>query len=103
MCSGLARNLHGDEEALVTGVEVEEAADQPHAVELPGFLLEAADEEHPPIGVKLLLLVEFRHFRGSFGGSPARGGALSRWFAAGNGHLSPRVRAFSSVRRPVPQ
>ena len=74
----LDRHLHANDDGLLTDVEMAKSADQPHAVELPGLLLEPADDEHPPIGVKLLLLVEIGHFRWSFGRRAGRGGALSR-------------------------
>ena len=87
---GLIASLHADDDGLLADIEVTEAADQPHAVELPGFLLEAADEQHVAIGAKLLLLVELGHLCDMLGGRPARGGGLGRWFVAGNGHFSPR-------------
>ncbi len=36
--------------ALLADIEVAEAADQPHAIELAGLFLEAADEKHLAIG-----------------------------------------------------
>src|SRR5258708_16617038 len=62
----LDRHLHADDDGLLTDVEVAEAADQPHAVELPGFLLEAAQHAQPPIGVKRLLLAGFTPFAAIF-------------------------------------
>jgi hypothetical protein len=44
-----------------------EAADQPHAVELAGLFLEAADQEHGAVGFEQLLLIHRRFgFFGSF-------------------------------------
>ena len=40
------RRLDAGDDRLLADVEVAEAADQPHAVHLPGTLLEAADEQH---------------------------------------------------------
>ena len=53
------RHLHADDDGFLADIEVAEAADQAHAVELPGLLLEAADQQHVAVGGKLLLLVEF--------------------------------------------
>ena len=60
------RHLHADDDRLLADIEVAEAADQAHAVELAGLLLEAADEQHVAVGVKLFVLVE--------GGLAGRGG-----------------------------
>ena len=54
-------DLHADDDGFLADIEVAEAADQPHAVHLAGLLLEAADGEHAPIGVEVLLLGEIRH------------------------------------------
>ena len=54
------RHLHADDHRLLADVEVAEAADQPHAVELARLLLEAADEQHVAVGGKLLLAGERR-------------------------------------------
>ncbi len=42
----LQRHLHADDDGFLADIEVAEAADQPHAVHLPGLLLEAADGQH---------------------------------------------------------
>ena len=42
----LQRVLDADRHGLLADVEVAEAADQAHAIELAGLLLEAADQEH---------------------------------------------------------
>jgi hypothetical protein len=52
------RHLHANDDRLLADVEVAEAADQAHAVHLPRLLLEAADQQHLAIGVKLFVLVE---------------------------------------------
>ena len=52
---GLQRRLHADHDGFLADIEVAEAADQAHAVELAGLLLEAADQEH--VGVEFLELV----------------------------------------------
>ena len=51
------RHLHADDDGLLADIEVAEAADQPHAVELAGLLLEAADQQHVAIGLQQLLPV----------------------------------------------
>src|SRR5262249_15488766 len=88
----LDRELHADDDSFLTNVEVAESADQAHAIKLAGLLLEAADQQHTPIGLQLLFLAELGH-RGldrRLCGRSARGGRLGRWFIAGNGHFSPR-------------
>ena len=44
--AGLERVLDADGDRLLADVQVAEAADQAHAVELAGLLLEASDQEH---------------------------------------------------------
>src|SRR5262249_7213460 len=88
---GLDCHLHAEDDRLLPDVKVAEAADQAHAVELPGLFFESSDEEHLAISVKLLLAVEIRRLRRRFDGRPAHRGGLSRWFVGGNGHFSPRV------------
>src|SRR5690606_11895992 len=51
----LRAHLQTDDDALLTDVEMAEAADEAHAVELAGLLFEPADEQHLAIGVQLLL------------------------------------------------
>ena len=51
----LARHLHAGDHGFLADIEMAEAADQAHAVELAGLLLEAADEQHLAIGLELLL------------------------------------------------
>ncbi len=48
----LDAQLHSDHHRFLPDVEVAEAADQPHAVELAGLLLEAADEQHVAVGLQ---------------------------------------------------
>ena len=56
-CVALAdRHLHADDDGFLADIEVAEAADQAHAVQLAGALLEAADEQHLREGVQLLFL-----------------------------------------------
>ena len=54
----LHRHLQADDDRFLADIEMAEAADQAHAVELPGLLLEAADQQHLAIGAELLLLGE---------------------------------------------
>ena len=51
----LACHLHAGDHGLLADIEVAEAADLPHAVELPSLLLETADEQHLAVGIELLL------------------------------------------------
>ena len=41
--------LHADDDGFLADIEMAEAADQPHAVELARLLLEAADQQHVAI------------------------------------------------------
>ena len=55
------RHFRADDDGLLADVEMAEAADDAHAVQLPGLLLEAADEQHLAKGAKLLLARESRN------------------------------------------
>jgi hypothetical protein len=55
-------HLHSDDDRFLADIKVTEAADETHAVELAGLLLEPPDEQHVAIGMELLLLVEIGHF-----------------------------------------
>src|SRR5262249_19677848 len=95
------RQLHADDDRLLADIEVAEAPDQPHAVELSGLLLEASDEQHLAQRRELLLLAEFRYLRRLFRGRPARCSRLGRWSIAGDGHFSPRnERGYRCGGRP---
>ena len=52
----LGRRFDPDDDRLLTDVEVAEPADQTHPVELPGLLLEAADEQHLAIELQQFVL-----------------------------------------------
>ena len=55
----LQRHLHADDHRFLADIKVAEAADEAHAVELAGLLLEAADQQHAAIGGEFLILGEF--------------------------------------------
>ena len=48
------RQLHADDDSFLADVEVAEAADQAHPIELTRLLLEPADQEHLPKGLDFL-------------------------------------------------
>jgi hypothetical protein len=50
----LLGHLHADDDRFLADVEVAEAADEAHAVELARLFLEAADQQHLAIGVEFL-------------------------------------------------
>ena len=50
--SGSFHRLHADGDGFLADVEVAEAADQAHAVELAGPLLEAANQQHRAVGLE---------------------------------------------------
>jgi hypothetical protein len=56
----LQGHLHPDDDGFLADVEMAEAADRTHAVELAGLLLEAADQQHVPQRRQFLRLGEFR-------------------------------------------
>src|SRR6185312_11788275 len=58
LVAAFERHLHTDDDRFLADVEVAEAADQTHAVELARLLLEAADGEHRPVGGELLVFAE---------------------------------------------
>ena len=54
------RHLHADDDGFLADIEVAEAADRAHAVELAGLFLEAPDQQHVAQRLQLLLFCEFR-------------------------------------------
>ncbi len=52
------RHLHAGDDGFLADVEVAEAADEAHAVELAGLFLEAADEKHRAVGCDVFLAGE---------------------------------------------
>ena len=50
-------HLHADHDRLLADIEMAEAADETHAVELRRLLLEAADQQHLAVGMQFLLAV----------------------------------------------
>ena len=81
------RHLHADHHRLLPDIEVAEAADQTHAVHLPGLLLEAANGQHRAVGGKFLVLAEI-------GDRAARRG---RFFLVGGGAFLGRSHGHSSA------
>src|ERR1700684_1086510 len=67
------RHPHPDDDGFLTDIEVAESADQPHAVQLAGLFLEAADQQHLPQRLEFLFLAEFRNR----GGRSRRNGRLA--------------------------
>jgi hypothetical protein len=55
----LQRHLHADDDRFLADVEVTEAADEAHAVELAGLLLETPDQQHFAVGIQILVLGKF--------------------------------------------
>ena len=93
----LDRHLHADDDGLLADIEMAEAADRAHAVELARLLLEAADEQHLAIGVELLLAGELAGLVGWRLASrvvvdPEIGGAGGEAWA---GHVSWLLRFFA--------
>ena len=59
--------LDADDDGFLADVEVAEAADETHAIELAGLFLEAADEQHVAIGFEQLVLAHGLRLVGAFG------------------------------------
>ncbi len=57
------RHLHAGDDGFLADIEMAEAADEAHAVELAGLFLEAADQQHVAVGGELLLLGEVGRLR----------------------------------------
>jgi hypothetical protein len=90
----LGRGHHADDHRLLPDIEMAEAADQPHAVELAGLLLEAADDQHVAIG-----LAQQRRV-GLGGGLAARAaarGGLRRALRGGRAGAAGRHRGSPSL------
>ncbi len=73
---GIKRALHADRHRLLPDIEVAEAADQTHSIELPGPLLEAADQQH--LFVEFGQFVQRRLVPVRFAGAFAVGGRMGR-------------------------
>jgi hypothetical protein len=75
-----AAGLHAHHHGLLADVEVAEAADQAHAVELARFLFEAADQQHVAVVFEDIL---GRGFAAGLGSAALRGfrhgGPLTGW------------------------
>jgi hypothetical protein len=59
----LQRGLHADDDGFLADIEVAEAADEPHAVELARALLEAADQQHVSVVLQQLVFARFSGMR----------------------------------------
>src|SRR5262249_1922835 len=94
LVAGLERHLHANDHGFLPDIKVAESADQPHAVELPGLLLEAADQQHVAECRKILFLGEFGHgcalARRTVGGAAL---GLSCWFVGSDSHVAPQETA----------
>ncbi len=54
----LERHLHADDDGFLADIQVAEAADQAHAVELAGLFLEPADQQHGAIGFQQQVAID---------------------------------------------
>ena len=88
LIAGLRRKLHADDDRFLTDIEMTEPADEAHAVHLPGLLLEAADEQHFPVGVEILVLVELGRIGDGFASRILDWRGLVR-LAGSNSHRVP--------------
>ncbi len=86
----LQRRLHADDDRFLADVEVTEAADEAHAVELAGLLLETPDQQHLAVGVEIFFLGEF----GEGAAVEIFLGRLCGTLAAGNGRGFSRSHSF---------
>jgi hypothetical protein len=76
----LQRHLHADHHRLLADIEMAEAADRPHAVELAGLFLEAPDQQHVMQAAELFVLAQLGDF-----GIASRGGRLGGPLGGGFG------------------
>ena len=60
-------HLHSNDDRFLANVKMAKPADEPHAVELASFFLEAADQQHLPVGVDFLRLGKIRNLRVAIG------------------------------------
>ncbi len=88
----LQRHLQADDDGLLADIEVAEAADQAHAVELAGLFLEAADQQHVAVGLEFLVLASKSAIAAV---DPVAG--ICRGFAVRNGRVLC-ARPFSPPR-----
>src|SRR5260370_35387085 len=58
--AGLEGRLHADGDRFLADVEMAKAADQAHAVHLPGALFETPDQQHVPIKMQQFLRLDAR-------------------------------------------
>ena len=81
----LQGKLHADHHRLLADIQMAEPADQAHAVELAGLLLEAADLQHIVIGFQQQVLVGGRVTRlAPLGGRLCHGDLP--WYPLTRGH-----------------
>ena len=97
----LDRHLHAHHHGLLADVEVAEAADEAHAVELRRLLLEAADEQHPAVGAELLVACEGGDFLLAVGAGHVRRTprGIGEKKPTRNPHRWPAARAVSGGAR----
>ncbi len=86
----LQRKLHADDDSFLADIEVTEAADEAHAVELAGLLLETPDEQHLAIGLQIVFLGEI----GDDAAVEVFLCRLCRRFAAGRGRGFTRSHSY---------
>ena len=97
-------HLHADDDGFLADVEVAEAADQPHAIHLTGFLFETADQEHVAERQEFFVLVKLgvrSGLRRGLGGGPrslASGSSSLVWATAISVLETSRVPSLSRNR-----
>ena len=98
-------HLHADDDRFLADIEVAEAADQAHAVELPRLLLEAADQQHLAVGVEVFLAGELgrvRSRRHGFRPGFRPRSMLTGWPPAGFGSEAARPASFAASIGELP-
>ncbi len=61
----LQGHLHADDNRFLADIEMAEAADRAHSIELAGLFLETADQQHVAQGGQFLFLGEFERGLGA--------------------------------------
>ena len=82
------RHYDAGDDRLLTNVEMAKTADETHAIHLPGFFLEPADEQHVAKGGQFLFLAESGAVRARVLRFPRRG------FAADGGRCGGHEKPF---------
>ncbi|MNL46388.1 hypothetical protein D3C87_1690950 [compost metagenome] len=83
-------HLHADNDSFLADVEVTEAADEAHAIELAGLFLETPDQQHFAVGFQFVFFGEV----GDVAAAQVLLGRLCCGLTAGDGRVFSRSHSF---------